>query len=180
MIRALLLKLPIRAATFDLSYSFGVLHHTTDPLQGLQEIVRTLNYGDCASLYLYEDHADNFWKALPLKMITLIRVVTTKLNTRVLSWLCYLLSPFIVGVFSITAQCLRLFASTRSLADQVPFNFGTSLFSVHGDLVDRFGVPIEIRYSREEVTALLQSCCLKDFHITKQKTSAGWVAKGIK
>jgi SAM-dependent methyltransferase len=179
VIRASVLALPLRPGMCDFGYSFGVLHHTTDPQRGLQEIVRVLKANARVILYLYEDHADNPWKAAPLKAVTALRQLTTKLQPRILSALCYLLSPLVVVTFSIPARMLSRFGPTRALADQMPFNFGTSLFSVHGDLVDRFGAPIEIRYNREGVIALLQTCGLTEIRTTRLRTSAGWVARGV-
>jgi len=131
-------------------------------------------------LYLYEDHADNPWKAIPLRLINAIRVVTTKLNARLLSGLCYLLSPFVVLVFSIPARIMFRYQTTRRLAAQMPFNFGNSLFSLHTDLLDRFGAPVELRYGREELVALLEACRLCNLVTTKLRTIAGWAARGVK
>jgi len=180
VVRGSVLSIPLRSEVCDFGYSFGVLHHTTDPLQGLKEIVRVLKPGGCVSLYLYEDHADSPWKAIPLKAVTALRRCTVRLNTRVLSALCYILSPFVVIAFSVPAQIMRRFGATRAIADQMPFNFGTTLFSVHGDLLDRFGAPIEVRYSREGVAELLRACQLTGVSIAKLKTLAGWVVSGLK
>lgn len=178
-IRASVLALPIRSGCCDFGYSFGVLHHTTDPERGLGEMVRVQRSGAAIVLYLYEDHGDNPWKAVPLRLVTAVRSVTTRLRPRVLSAICYLLSPLIVLTFSIPARILSRFGPTRALADQMPFNFGTSLFSVHGDLLDRFGAPIEVRYSREDVITLLRSCGLTDIRVERLRASAGWVVRGV-
>ena len=180
VVRASVLALPLRSGVCDFGYSFGVLHHTTDPARGLQEIARTVKPGGRVSLYLYEDHTDNPWKAIPLKLITVLRLVTTKLNPRLLSSLCYLLSPFIVVIFSVPARVMRSFNLTRPLAEKMPFSFGTSLFSIHGDLIDRFGAPIEVRYSREGLLTLLQNCSLIAIRLTKLKAMAGWAARAVK
>ena len=42
IIRGSALNIPIADATFDFAYSFGVLHHTTDPAQGVREIARVI------------------------------------------------------------------------------------------------------------------------------------------
>lgn len=180
VIRGSVLSLPLKGGICDFGYSFGVLHHTTDPLRGLKEITRVLKAGGRASLYLYEDHSDNPWKAVPLMVVSLIRQLTINLPTRVLSGLCYLLSPFVVLAFSIPARILSRFPQTRALAEQIPFNFGTSLFSVHDDLMDRFGAPIELRYSDQQIHALLGACCLSKIRTAKLKAAAGWVAGGVK
>jgi SAM-dependent methyltransferase len=178
VVRGSVLSIPLKSGVCDFGYSFGVLHHTTDPRRGLEEIVRVLKPGAPVSLYLYEDHADNLWKAIPLKVVSVLRRLTTRLNTRVLSGLCYFVSPFIVIVFSIPARIMARFGPTRSLAARMPFNFGTSLFSVQADLVDRFGAPIEMRYNREGVIALLEGCGLTAIRTAKLRSSAGWVVRG--
>lgn len=180
IVRASVLSIPLRSDVCDFGYSFGVLHHTTDPTRGLQEIVRVLRGGGHVSLYLYEDHSDNRWKSIPVTLVAVLRLLTTKLNVKLLSCLCYLLSPFVVVIFSIPARVMGRFDATRVLAEKMPFNFATSLFSVHGDLMDRFGAPIEIRYNRETLTNLLRSCCLQDIYISKLRSVAGWVARGVK
>lgn len=179
-VRGSVLSIPLRSEVCDFGYSFGVLHHTTDPEQGLKEIVRTLKSGASVSLYLYEDHAGNPWKAVPLKFVAALRRVTSRLNRRLLRVLCYVLSPLVVLAFSLPAQILGRFLMTRSLAELMPFNFGTTPLSVHADLMDRFGAPIEVRYSREQVMALLQSGNLTGARTAKMKATAGWVARGTK
>lgn len=146
----------------------------------MSEIARTLKAGGLTVLYLYEDHAENPWKAFPMRLVNALRRVTTRMNTKFLSGLCFLLSPVVVVGFSVPAKIMGYFHRTRSLAEKMPFNFGTSLFSVHGDLVDRFGAPIEVRYNRDSLTALLKACDLVDIRITKFRVAAGWVARGVK
>lgn len=180
IVRGSVLALPLRSSMCDFGYAFGVLHHTPDPSRGLQEIVRVLKPGGRVTLYLYEDHAGNPWKAIPLKVVTALRRLTTHLNTWVLSGLCYLLSPVMIVAFSIPARIMRRFGPTRAIAEQMPFNFGTTSFSVHADLLDRFGAPIEVRYSREGVVALLEVGGLRKIQTCRLKTAAGWVARGSK
>lgn len=180
VVRGSVLAIPIQSSACDFAYSFGVLHHTVDSQKGMQEIARILKKQGEVSLYLYEDHKDNPWKSVPLQAVRALRRLTTRLPTRVLSAFCYLLSPLIVLGFSVPARILGRFAATRAMAEQMPFNFGTSLFSVHGDLLDRLGAPIEERYSREDVAALLGKGGLETITITKLKATAGWVARGLK
>jgi SAM-dependent methyltransferase len=180
VVRASVLSIPLQSGICDFAYSFGVLHHTVDPRQGLGEIVRILKEGGRTFLYLYEDHADNPWKAIPLRLVTALRRITTRLPPKLLSALCFLLSPLIVLSFSLPARLLQSIKWTKALAGSIPFNFGTTLFSVHSDLVDRFGAPIEVRYNQKALAALLSSCLLDDIAMARIRLSAGWVARGIK
>lgn len=180
VIRGSVLELPLKSGICDFAYSFGVLHHTPDPDKGMREIARVLKEQGRVSLYLYEDHEDNLWKALPLNIVSALRRVTTRLGPRTLSAFCCLLSPLVVIAFSIPARIMRRFERMSGLADRMPFNFGTSLFSVHGDLLDRFGAPFEARYNREGAIALLKAGGLSAIKTAKLKASAGWVAQGLK
>ncbi|TAJ22917.1 MAG: methyltransferase domain-containing protein, partial [Nitrospirae bacterium] len=112
VVRASVLSIPLKPNLCDFVYSFGVLHHTTNPKRGLQEIVRVLKAGGPTFLYLYEDHEDNPWKAFPLKLVTALRQVTTRMNPKLLSAACYVLSPFVVLVFSLPAKLLGKFRWT--------------------------------------------------------------------
>jgi len=180
VVRGSVLALPLKSGICDFAYSFGVLHHTSDPEGGMREIARVVKAQGPVSLYLYEDHEGNPWKAIPLKVVSVSRRVTTRLGPQALSALCYLLSPLVVIIFSIPARIMRRFERTSGLAKRMPFNFGTSLFSVHDDLLDRFGAPIEVRYNRAGVTTLLRASGLLAIKTGKLKASAGWVAQGLK
>lgn len=180
VIRGSVLRLPLKSAVCHFVYSFGVLHHTPDPPRGLRELVRVLKGRGALSLYLYEDHADNMWKALPLRLVNVVRRITTRLSPSALSLVCYALSPLIVLMFSLPAKLMQQFGPTRAWAEKMPFNFGTAPFSIHSDLMDRFGAPVEFRYSRGGIIALLEACGLVVGRTTKMKTAAGWVARSIK
>lgn len=180
VVRGSVLAVPVRTALCDFAYSFGVLHHTIDPDRGLRELARVLKPKGRLSLYLYEAHENNPWKRWPLKLVTAFRQITTKLPTPVLSGLCWLLSPLVVLVFSWPARAMSRFRATRALADQMPFNFGTSPFSIHGDLLDRLGVPIEVRYSRQGVVELLRQGGLTEIETTKLDATAGWAVQSVK
>lgn len=180
VVRGSVLAVPVRAALCDFVYSFGVLHHTTDPDRGLCELARVLKPKGQLSLYLYEDHEDNPWKRWPLMLVTSARRITTKLPASVLSGICWLFSPLVVLTFSMPAHAMRRFHATRALADQMPFNFGTSPCSVRGDLLDRLGAPIEVRYSRQGVIDLLTRGGFTEIEMTKLDATAGWVARAAK
>lgn len=50
-------NLPFESNSFDLGYSFGVLHHTPDTLRALQELVRVVKPGGEIKVMLYNRHS---------------------------------------------------------------------------------------------------------------------------
>lgn len=53
-------KLPYPDASFDVVISQGVLHHTSDPFRGFQELVRVCRPGGFVNIYLYNKW--NHWR----------------------------------------------------------------------------------------------------------------------
>ena len=99
LIQGSVLDIPVKSGVFDFAYSFGVIHHTCSPQKGLSEIARVLKKDAAAYLYLYEDHSDNLFKKNALMIISLIRVITTRVSPKVLYALCFLLSPLVYCFF---------------------------------------------------------------------------------
>lgn len=180
IVKGSVLNMPFKEGVFDFAYSFGVLHHTPDPKKGLQEISRVIKNKSSAYLYLYEDHSENFIKYIAIKIVNIMRKITVRIPSGILYVLATLSSPFLFIFFTCPAKILMRFKPTKWIAEKIPFNFGSSLFSLRGDLYDRFGAPIEYRFSRKNVADMLESCNFNNINITRLKATAGWVAWGRK
>ena len=72
------------------------------------------------------------------------------------------------------------FKLTRRIAENTPFNFGTGPFSLRGDIYDRFGAPVEYRFSRQAVLDMFGECGFSNARVTRLYNTAGWVAWGYK
>lgn len=174
------LALPIKDKSLDFAYSFGVLHHTTNPKNSLFEIARILKNGKRAFVYLYEDHSDNILKYSAIRLVSLIRIITTKMPYTLINILSWLVSPLIFLVFSVPSKILYKFKPTRNIAEHMPFNFGRGFFSLHGDIYDRFRAPIEYRFSKDGLHNMFIECGFLNIKIAKLRNAAGWVVWGTK
>ena len=172
--------IPLKNEVCDFVYSFGVLHHMPDYKKGLSEITRILKKTSPCFLYLYEDHSENFIKYIFIKIISIIRKATVKISPQVIYILSVLLSPVMVVLFSYPARVFKKFNFTYRLYENMPFNFGGSLFSLSGDLYDRFSTPIEHRFRPETLYKLFQEFGYYNVNIAKLKATAGWVVWGYK
>ena len=180
IIKCSALDIPLEDNIFDFAYSFGVLHHTIDPKKGLLEIARILKMNSPVFLYLYEDHSENRFKSIAIKIVTKIRIITIKFPPKTLYFLSRLFSPLIFIFFTLPSIFLNKFNSTRYLSKNIPFNFGRNPFSLWGDLYDRFSTPIEHRFNRPQIYDLFAECGFQNIKITKLVNTAGWVAWGYK
>ena len=174
------LDIAVKSSSLDFAYSFGVLHHTADPKKGLLEIARVLKKGSPAFLYLYEDHSENTFKHLLLRFVTAVRQVTVYFPKKALYALSWILSPFVFIIFTLPSKIMSNFKATKHIAEAMPFNFGTGPFSLKGDLYDRFGAPLEYRFSRQEMYDMFARCGFSNVHVTRLRETAGWVAWGYK
>ena len=131
-------------------------------------------------LYLYEDHRDYFIKYYPLKLVSFLRRMSTQLTPKHLELLSTILSPLIVLFFSWPSRMLNKIPMTRKLARKIPFNFGTGLFSLRGDLYDRFAAPYEHRFHKQQLIDIFTKLHCKDLFFSKLEKNAGWVVSGQK
>lgn len=180
MVRGSASDIPLKDEACDFVYSFGVLHHMSDYKKGFQEIYRVLKRGAPAFLYLYEDHSDNPLKYIAVKIVSVIRRFTVKISPSVLYILSFVLSPFLVLLFSYPAKMFKRSKFTYKLYEKMPFNFGTSLFSLRGDIYDRLATPIEFRFNRETLYSIFEQNNFTNTHITRLKTVAGLVVWAYK
>jgi 2-polyprenyl-3-methyl-5-hydroxy-6-metoxy-1,4-benzoquinol methylase len=69
--------------TFDVVYSFGVLHHTPDPGQAVREVHRVLRPGGIARVMLYHRHSFNYY----VRILTAMRArALLEVMRRAASW----------------------------------------------------------------------------------------------
>lgn len=180
IVKCSLLNAPLRQNIFDFAYSFGVLHHTKNPKKGLCEIARILKKDSPIFLYLYEDHSENAMKYTVVKLIAKLRYITIKIPPKIMYALSWMLAPFVFIIFSVPSKILRKIKTTQNFAKNMPFSFARGLFSLRGDLYDRFSAPIEHRFSKQHVYELLNECGFNKINITRLNGQAGWVAWGYK
>lgn len=164
------LSLEFNEETFDTIYSYGVFHHTADPIKCLQEAHRVLKRGGKLFLYLYGSHENNAIKRAGVRIEGLIMMAFSRMPYTLQSFFCYLLSPVCWLSFTLPSKVLKL-VGLPVLAKKFPFYFGGHPFSLSQDLKDRLMSPINHRFAKKNLQQILISNNFTLFDVVR--TSAG-------
>ena len=176
-VQADLMALPFAPSTFDLAFSFGVLHHLPDPEAGFGRLVATVRPGGRVLVYLYHALEGEPVKQAILRAVTAVRRMTVRMPHRALlpatTALGYALYAGVVTPYKILSR----FEATRAIAEKMPLRVYADypVRVIVNDQFDRFSAPIENRYRRDEVAGWLQRAGLTDIAI---HAGYGWRAVG--
>ncbi len=150
------LSLPFDDDKFDIIYSFGVFHHSADPVKCISEANRVLKQRGRMFLYLYSSHEDIFIKRMGIILEKVIMKFLRVLPYSLQNLICILLSPICWLVFSAPSFIIKMLGF-KSLSKKFPFYFGTHPFSLINDLKDRLMAPINFRFKKDEMEKILSS-----------------------
>jgi SAM-dependent methyltransferase len=173
-----LCRLPFPDATFDAVYSYGVLHHISRPDAAARELARVARPGASIAVYLYEDFVER--SALlraALAAFNALRPLTTRLPPRALMRLCRIASPIVYALCAAPYRVLKRVGAPAALVEAIPFRHAKGPFDLWNDLFDRFGAPVEYRYTRSAAAALVEQA---GFHVTAVGNDRGWMVAARK
>jgi ubiquinone/menaquinone biosynthesis C-methylase UbiE len=169
-------RLPFEPGAFDFVISIGVLHHLPDPQRAFAQIVPLARPGGHLHVYLYWV-PEQAWHARILRLVSAVRRVTVRLPHRLLHALCVPLAAVLALTVVWPYRLLRSVPRLRRLAAAFPlktyadYPFGVLV----NDQFDRFSAPLERRYTRAEVEAMLERAGLEDVSVLPNH---GWVGDG--
>ena len=168
-----LLALPLADRAFDYVYSLGVLHHLVETERALGGLVRKAKPGGRVRVYLYwKRHG---WPGRILRIVTMVRRVTTRIPFWLLRWSCFVLSLMLYAGVIVPYRVLSRLG-VEAVRQWPLFVYTKYPFRIlENDQFDRFSAPIEKRYDADEVRQLLERAGLRD---VKVWGCFGWVAEG--
>ena len=174
-------ELPFPDESFDFVFSLGVLHHIPDTKAAMRRCLEKLKPGGYFLVYLYYnlDNRSQLFRWL-FECSSLVRRVIARLPRtakhvvgEVIAFLVYL--PMVTVV-----RLLRRIPGLGSLAMRLPlaYYWNKSLRIIRNDALDRFGTPLEQRFSREEMRSMMLQCGLDEILFSEQ--APFWHAVGRK
>jgi SAM-dependent methyltransferase len=174
-------SLNIPEASMDFGYSLGVLHHVPDTAAGIQSCAKLLKPGAPFLLYLYYafDNKPKWFRRLWLISDVLRRCVS-KLPHRAR----YLVSQLIAIILYWPLARFALFAEWLRVSDEhiqaLPLSAyrGLSFYTMRTDALDRFGTCLEQRFTRIEITKMMEIAGFKN--ISFSNNLPYWCAVGFR
>ena len=172
--------IPFPDNSFDFVFSLGVLHHIPDTQNAMYECVKKVKSGGYFLVYLYYDfdNRGKFYKLLFLAS-NLIRRVVCILPSTLKKAACDLLA-LLVYLPIISISKFLLLIGVRKIIKHIPLSYyaDKSINIIRNDSLDRFGTPLEQRYSQKEIYQMMSSCGLNDIIFSKNEPF--WHAIGRK
>jgi len=170
--------LEILDETMDFCFSLGVLHHVPDTLKALEKCASFLKPGAPFLGYLYYDfeNKSKFFRLI-WKFSDLFRRVISKLPPGSKNFYCDLIALL---VYLPITNCLKLLDLIGIKVDSLPLSYykDYSFYTMRTDARDRFGTPVEKRFSRKDIVRMCEKSGLKE--IVFSKTKPYWCFKAIK
>jgi len=169
---------PLSLSSQDFGYSLGVLHHIPDTCAALQDCVKLLKPGAPFLLYLYY-RFDNrpFWYAWVWWLSDVLRRGICQLPSGGKSVITDLIAA------SVYFPLARLAGLGEKLGLKVDGWLlssyrNTSFYTMRTDSRDRFGTPLEQRFTKSEITDMMQSAGLENIRFSEDFPF--WCAVGRK
>ena len=172
--------IPFPDNSFDFVFSLGVLHHIPDTQNAMYECVKKVKSGGYFLVYLYYDfdNRGKFYKLLFLAS-NLIRRVVCILPSTLKKAACDFLA-LLVYLPIISISKFLLLIGVKKIIKHIPLSYyaDKSINIIRNDSLDRFGTPLEQRYSQKEIYRMMSSCGLNDIIFSKNEPF--WHAIGRK
>ena len=169
---------PLPPGSQDFGYSLGVLHHVPDTASAIRACVAMLKPGAPFQVYLYYAF-DN--RSLLFKMAwrcsDLLRRAVCKLPSK----LKHMVTDVLAALVYYPLSRLSLLAERMGYnVASIPLSYyrNHSFYTMRTDSRDRFGTPLEQRFSRKAIASMLMAAGLDDVRFSEH--APYWCAVGIK
>jgi len=169
---------PLLPNSQDFGYSLGVLHHVPDTEGALRECVSMLKPGAPFQLYLYYAF-DN--RSLIYKMIwqlsELIRKIVCQINPRIKNIITDILALLLYYPLARLAKIIEYLTID---VNWIPLSYyrNHSFYTMRTDARDRFGTPLEKRFTKYQIKKMMEDAGLKNIRFSD--VAPYWCAVGEK
>jgi ubiquinone/menaquinone biosynthesis C-methylase UbiE len=164
-------NLPFKDNYFDFGFSLGVLHHIPDTQSAMEKCVSKIKPGGHFLVYLYYSFENRslMFKAL-YWLSNLVRLVVSKLPARIKKFVCNILAVVLYMPFVLICRFLRWIRVPEKFRKKIPLqNYEkASFYIIRNDSLDRFGTPLEKRFSRRQIEEMMKRSGLDNIFISNK------------
>jgi ubiquinone/menaquinone biosynthesis C-methylase UbiE len=161
-------NIPFPDNSFDFVFSLGVLHHIPDTQKAMQSCIHKLKSGGHFLVYLYYDFEQRglLFKLL-FQISNLFRFFISKLPATLKKWVCNGIAFFVYAPLVFLSKSIAALGMT-TLAHKIPLSYYRthSFHIMKNDALDRFGTPLEQRFSRAKIHEMMEQCGLEAIKIS--------------
>jgi SAM-dependent methyltransferase len=162
-------SIPFADESFDFAMGVGVYHHIPNTQKAVQDTVKKLKIGGYLLIYLYYslDNRGSGYKFI-FKLSTFIRKIVSSMPNRLKKYTCDFIALFLYMPFVILARFLKVISPKGKFWQKIPLAYyhDKSWNIIKNDSLDRFGTPLEQRFSKKELVQILESCGIKDIVVS--------------
>jgi 2-polyprenyl-3-methyl-5-hydroxy-6-metoxy-1,4-benzoquinol methylase len=152
-------NIPFEDESFDFIICLGVLHHIPDTQQALIDLCKKLKPNGHILLYLYYslDNRGTIYKFI-FNTSTLFRKIISKLPHTFKKIICDIIAIIIYMPFVGIVRFLFLCFGYKNWIKKIPLSYYSdkSFNIIRNDALDRFGTPLEQRFSKDEIMVMLK------------------------
>ena len=181
LVKASISNIPFEDAYFDFAMSIGVLHHIPDTQKAMSDCVRKVRKGGWFYTYLYYslDNRGVMFRLL-FKLSNIFRVVISSMPQKLKAFSCDLTAVFFYMPLVLVARLMRKAGIPSKIWQKVPLSayYDKSFFVIRNDALDRFGTPLEQRFSRAEIDTMMKNAGLDEIIFSEKP--GYWHAVGKK
>jgi ubiquinone/menaquinone biosynthesis C-methylase UbiE len=156
-------NIPFADDSFDFMMSLGVLHHIPDTGLALQSGVKKVKQGGYVLLYLYYafDNRSILFKSV-FYASALLRFIVSALPAMIKKIVCDLIAVFIYLPFVFIARLFKAIGGNFYTRIPLSYYIDKSFNIIRNDALDRFGTPLEQRFTKKEIEKMMIDAGLTD------------------
>ena len=165
-------------ASQDFGYSLGVLHHVPDTQAAIQSCANLLKSGAPLLLYLYYAFDNRgWWFKVTWRVTDFGRRLICKLPSKIKHALTDLIA---LVVYLPLVTFSRILVQLGLNVAGIPLSYyrNHSFYTMRTDARDRFGTPLEQRFTRAQITEMMERSGLVNIRFSE--STPFWCVLGVK
>lgn len=174
-------NLPFGDDSFDFGFSLGVLHHIPDTQKAMNDCIKKIKPGGHFLVYLYYNFDNrNFFFKLLFYLSNLLRLFICKLPGKLKRFVCDVLAIVVYMPFVGLCRLFRIIGIPEKIRRRIPLQIyeNAAFYNIRTDSLDRFGTPLEQRFSKAEIHVMMDHAGLTDINFSLK--APYWHATGKK